>query len=476
MTFENELAALKRAIAAEGIDLSARVALDEASARARARKVASVAVDLGLYEPPPAPAPSTSNVGDLPRPWVTATRDYARGERAGGFARVDRFTTSTAGFDHMLASTGGRYLLPTDVPLLETRLRLGARRLDSSLGDGALDVAAGAMAPRLQRLSVYPLTPAGSQRRALGAALTSDGTKLHAGEDPYGPVHVRPSPFPFKWARVSGPPFDGIRVRYIDVAPPNARGTLLLIHGHGSLLEEYDDLTARLAERYRVIVPDLPGCGYSDKPDARYSVDAYHQFLLAFLRRLGVSRCVPCGGSLGGNLALTLAHGDPGQQLFPKAIAWAPAGWIRPSPALAELAKIGRGAGRHVFFLSYDAQKEYWYSEKWPGRRAALRGADTFRKEVYCRGYHVAYFDIARDQTERSKLALASAITQPVLLMCGKNDHGLGMYETVRGELFPALKAAGTAFQDRFTLGCHSLANEDTAQVASYMTKFLGTF
>src|SRR3954463_13952356 len=63
---------------------------------------------------------------------------------------------------------------------------------------------------------------------------------------------------------------NGLRIRYIDVGPTDAGAAserpLLLMHGLSSRLEEYDDLVPLLARRHRVLVPDLPGSGYSDKP------------------------------------------------------------------------------------------------------------------------------------------------------------------------------------------------------------------
>ena len=53
---------------------------------------------------------------------------------------------------------------------------------------------------------------------------------------------------------------------------------------------------------------DLPGSGYSAKPERPYSIDFYGGTTLHFLDALGVKECYLAGGSLGGNLALQLAR------------------------------------------------------------------------------------------------------------------------------------------------------------------------
>jgi alpha/beta hydrolase fold len=79
----------------------------------------------------------------------------------------------------------------------------------------------------------------------------------------------------------------GVRLRYIDVGPTEraaASGTpVLLIHGLSSRIEEYDTLVPHLARHHRVIVPDLPGSGYSDKPDRPYTLTSCEDALLGLL-------------------------------------------------------------------------------------------------------------------------------------------------------------------------------------------------
>ncbi len=57
---------------------------------------------------------------------------------------------------------------------------------------------------------------------------------------------------------------DGNKVRYLEEG--TSKESLLLLHGLGASAERWEDVIPLFAKNYRVIVPDLIGFGYSDKP------------------------------------------------------------------------------------------------------------------------------------------------------------------------------------------------------------------
>lgn len=61
-------------------------------------------------------------------------------------------------------------------------------------------------------------------------------------------------------------PVDGNNIFYREAGPPIAPA-ILLLHGFPTSSHMFRDLIPLLAERYRVIAPDLPGFGFSDAPD-----------------------------------------------------------------------------------------------------------------------------------------------------------------------------------------------------------------
>ena len=97
----------------------------------------------------------------------------------------------------------------------------------------------------------------------------------------------------------------GDRVAYRD---EGAGEVLLLVHGMGGSSNTWSGVIPLLAEKYRVIAPDLLGHGDSDKPRGDYSVGAFAVMLRDLLDALDVSRVTVVGHSLGGGIAMRFAH------------------------------------------------------------------------------------------------------------------------------------------------------------------------
>jgi len=260
----------------------------------------------------------------------------------------------------------------------------------------------------------------------------------------------------------------GMRLRYVDVpARGEERGPpLLLAHGHSSRIEEYEAILGPLSAHRRVLVPDLPGSGYSDKPDREYSLRLFEDTLLGFLDAMNVREAQLGGGSLGGNLVLRLAHREPDR--FSRIAAWAPAGAWLPSPGWQRFARTARHA-QWAFFPSLWIQSRFWYSPKWDGRHAALEGAWKYYREVYGPGFHRMYWDIGHDQARTSLFPLAKDIRQPVWLGVGDQDHGLDMFEGVKrlAKMIPDVRL--TIYEG----ARHSLANEIASTLARDVDAFL---
>jgi abhydrolase domain-containing protein 6 len=88
---------------------------------------------------------------------------------------------------------------------------------------------------------------------------------------------------------------------------------VVLVHGFAGSKEYWLDLARRLARDHRVVVPDLPGWGESQRRDeADYGVATQARRLHAFLGALGVDDVLLVGHSMGGHIGgLDAADGDP---------------------------------------------------------------------------------------------------------------------------------------------------------------------
>ena len=103
---------------------------------------------------------------------------------------------------------------------------------------------------------------------------------------------------------------DGVRLHYIE------QGTgepLLLIHGNGTLIQDFtiNGLADRLSERYRVIVIDRPGYGYSTRPRGLWTPRAHATLFEHALHQLGVEHAIVLGHSWGTMVAVSLALQAP---------------------------------------------------------------------------------------------------------------------------------------------------------------------
>ncbi|MCJ2118376.1 alpha/beta hydrolase [Methylobacterium sp. J-001] len=103
---------------------------------------------------------------------------------------------------------------------------------------------------------------------------------------------------------------DGVRLHYIE------RGhgePLVLIHGNGTLIQDFlvSGIVDDLAKRYRVIIFDRPGYGYSDRPRGLWTPRAHATLFAKALERLDVSRAVVLGHSWGALVAVALALQAP---------------------------------------------------------------------------------------------------------------------------------------------------------------------
>jgi pimeloyl-ACP methyl ester carboxylesterase len=81
---------------------------------------------------------------------------------------------------------------------------------------------------------------------------------------------------------------DGLTVFYREAGPVDAP-TVLSLHGFPTSFFQYRELIPRLADRYRVIAPDLPGFGFTEVPEGR-QFDALANTILAFTDAMHLKR------------------------------------------------------------------------------------------------------------------------------------------------------------------------------------------
>ena len=156
---------------------------------------------------------------------------------------------------------------------------------------------------RATRLSASSVSVLCRQLLAAGA-LEVEGTEVRGGGRP------------LTWLRLAA---DGLwSPRYVDVdglrlcyREAGDGEPVVLIHGFRGSGRYWSGVAPRLAERARVVAPDLKGFGDSAKPPRGYTLADHTATLRRFLAAVGVGPATLIGHSLGGVVALRLVADFP---------------------------------------------------------------------------------------------------------------------------------------------------------------------
>lgn len=219
---------------------------------------------------------------------------------------------------------------------------------------------------------------------------------------------------------------DGVRLSTYVAGDP-AAPPVLLLHGLGGSKISWLTVVPALAERHRVIVPDLPGHGESEKPVGEYTPRAYARAARRALDAFGAERAVVMGNSLGGRVALELAIRAPdrvrGLALLDPAVPG-----IRLRPLLGFARVIPSELGRLPFPLR----------ERWMARAVRRLFGDpaALPDEAYLAAAD-EFIRVYRDPAARMAFldSLRHLITEPAR----------GLWGRVRKIRVPALVIWGTA-------------------------------
>ena len=129
---------------------------------------------------------------------------------------------------------------------------------------------------------------------------------------------------------------NGNKIRYLDYdnVDTKKKDTLVLLHGIGASAERWAKVIPFLYDRFRIIVPDIVGFGYSDKPTVEYNIPFFVKFLEDFLNSLGIKKTSIAGSSFGGLIAAEFTIKN--SQMVNKLVLVSPAGTMKGSTRILE--------------------------------------------------------------------------------------------------------------------------------------------
>ncbi|WP_193369444.1 3-oxoadipate enol-lactonase [Pelagibius marinus] len=206
---------------------------------------------------------------------------------------------------------------------------------------------------------------------------------------------------------------NGVVLHVEDLGPAD-RPALVFANSLGTDFRIWDDVVARLIERFRIVLYDKRGHGLSETGDSPYSIDDHVADLAALLDDLAVENAIICGLSVGGLIAQGLYASRP--DLVAALILCDTAHKVGTAEAWAErMAAVEDGGIASIA----DAILERWFTEEFrESDPIALQGWHAMLTRTPVEGYLGTCAALRdADFTEEAK-----QIAVPTLCVVGEED------------------------------------------------------
>jgi pimeloyl-ACP methyl ester carboxylesterase len=232
----------------------------------------------------------------------------------------------------------------------------------------------------------------------------------------------------------------GARVRFVEAGQGP---TVLLVHGYLASHVSWEDALLALGSKFRVIVPDLPGFGESEKPSPSrypYTYDAFAESLVDLVAALDLTRVSVCGHALGGAVAIAMAADHP--DVVDRLVLVSPMVYpsrIDPIVRMAMQPVLGPIFFKQLYglrlFRSHFKRNVYGPHAKLPTERIDYL-YDVFNAPA---AREAAYATMQAMLDTRSLVARLPRVTAPTLVAWGRQDttnpiaHGRRLAREIRG-------------------------------------------
>lgn len=216
----------------------------------------------------------------------------------------------------------------------------------------------------------------------------------------------------------------GAKISYVE-AGDATKPTVILLHGLGGSVVNWQFNIPVLAQKYHVVALDQIGFGKSDRPRLKYRVGTYVDFLDKFMSETKIERATLVGNSLGGWVAAWMAIKYPNRV---EKIVLADAAGLKPNEV----------DFKQIYALNYSTRDEVRQLVKLVFYNQAIFGSAAFVEESMKVRVLANDGDTINSLIESIKRdedfldGQLSQIKKPTLIIWGKQDGLLKIADAER--------------------------------------------
>lgn len=235
------------------------------------------------------------------------------------------------------------------------------------------------------------------------------------------------STVPFEKVRQTLPAekFVEVRGRHVYVEQAGQGEPVLLLHGFCCSSFSWREVLPGLARRHRVVAPDLPGFGYTERPckPEAYRFAGLAHTVLGLLDRLELSAAHFVGHSYGGALAMWIAERYPERVRTLTLVATATPELTAEQRQLWARFRSLNYLLLHTSLLSRSAVRKALEQSYHDRSRVTDELVDAYRERLLVEGVEDAYYGFLAPVEDPPPPVDLQAIRMPVLVLWGDHDR-----------------------------------------------------
>lgn len=203
---------------------------------------------------------------------------------------------------------------------------------------------------------------------------------------------------------------------------------VVLLHGFGEDGEIWNTTIEGLKDKYRLIVPDLPGSGKSNGNIEKCSMEDFAQHSYLLLKKENITSCTVIGHSMGGYITLALAEKYP--EILNKF-------GLFHSTAFADSEEKKEARKKNIDFISKHGSEKFLrqsvpnlFADKFKNLHPQKLEAFISRYSNFSSQSLMAYTEAMMNRKDR--IEVLKTFNKPVLFIMGEYDTAVPLEQGLR--------------------------------------------